>query len=158
LLQSVYMAAGNVAFLAARVQVLSEQKALLQTADTAAGIDRTFTHMTDAYDVGGGLFGPTIELDRDGAEHVVGEEYRAMLKLYNEWSDKLVKYAKAAVDAGIAKAQVELAQTHGQQIVIIVNNVLARLGLDEAKRIVARELLAEEFARNATTPKEVTVG
>jgi hypothetical protein len=136
LLAMVSEAAGNVAWLGARVAELSVE------ADAVEGQQRGGNM---GYKRGGGLFGPTIIVDKDGDEHVSGEEYRAMTKLYNEWSDKLVKYAKAAIDAGIAKQYVELAQAQGQTIVVVLNKVLVQLGIKDEQLALARKLIAEEF-------------
>ncbi len=144
LLHMVREAAGNVAYLGARVAELSER----DSAETIVGSAQARQRARDADKPewrGSGLYGPKMAIDKDGGEHVVGEDTRAAVALYGEWSDRLVKYAKTALDAGIAKAQVEIAKSQGQTIVIIINRVLAQVGLDEAKQAVARQLLAEEF-------------
>lgn len=135
LLHMVREAAGNVAYLGARVAELSEK----QAEDSGRRGSRL------AREPGIGLLGPKIGLDRDGGEHVIGEELRGMTSLYGEWSDRLVKYSKVAVDAGIAKQQVDIAKSQGQTIVVVINRVLAQIGLDEAKQLLARQLIAEEF-------------
>ncbi len=139
LLALVREAAGNVAWLGARIDTLV-------SAAHPADPSRTPRAFQPAgYDKGATLFGPQIELDRDGMEHVVGELERGMLALYNEERERLRKAAKDAISAGVAKRQVELAEQQGQTIVIVVNRVLSQMGLDEAKQVVARELLAQEF-------------
>ena len=70
-----------------------------------------------------------------------------MVALYNDERDRLAKVAKAALDAGIAKAQVEIARSQGQAVVIVVNRVLVQLGLPEAQATLARELIATEFRK-----------
>lgn len=162
LLHMVREAAGNVAYLGARVAELSRE---LEPEDDGVPGSATpprppgrWGNGTVSTERGAGLFGPVIGLDRDGAEHIIGEEYRAATRLYGEWSDRLVKYAKAAVDAGIAKAQVEIAKSQGQQIVIVINRVLTQIGLDEAKQVVARQLIAQEFRSIAAGEKEATDG
>lgn len=155
-LQMVREAAGNVAWLGARVRELSTKDDEL---DLETGEDKepgpghgakSWAGMT-GYSRGAGLFGPRIDVDKEGDEHIVGEDVRGMVKLYGEWSDRLVKYAKMALDAGIAKAQVEAAKEQGQTIVIIVNRVLATLGMGEAQMEEARRLIAEEFRAQAVS-------
>lgn len=150
LLHMVREAAGNVAYLGARVAELSEA----ESGGVSDGTGRMAARSA-ALAKGEGLYGPKIGLDKDGGEHVIGEEQRSATQLYGEWCDRLVKYSKVAVDAGIAKAQVEIAKAQGQTIVIVINRVLAQVGLDEAKQVVARRLLAEEFRElAAATPVE----
>ncbi len=150
LLHMVREAAGNVAFLGARMAELSEASEGGDSGTQGSWRGRTIT-----LGKGEGLFGPKIGLDKDGGEHVIGEEVRAATALYGEWSDRLVKYAKTALDAGIAKAQVELARTQGQTIVVVVNRVLVQIGLGEEQQNRARELLAEEFRLLAASPTEL---
>lgn len=107
------------------------------------------------YSRGSGLFGPVVSIDKEGGEHVTGEEYRAATRLYGEWTDRLVKYAKAAVAAGIAKRQVELAEQHGEQIVVVFVNALNRLNLDPKQMLEARAALAQEL--RVLDAEEVTV-
>lgn len=155
LLAMVREAAGNVAYLGARVRELSEKDDHaredtliaedLESDDAhVSGRGTKWSRLT-GYTRGAGLFGPDIVVDKEGDEHVVGEKERGMVKLYGEWVDRLAKFSKMALDAGIAKAQVELAKTQGQTIVVVVNRVLGQMGLDEAKLLMARELLQQEF-------------
>lgn len=153
LLHMVREAAGNVAYLGARVAELSEK----DEASLGPNITR-LTPGSKPMEKGAGLFGPKIGVDREGGEHVIGEELRAATSLYGDWSDRLVKYSATAVSAGIAKAQVEIARSQGQTIVIVINRVLAQIGLDEAKQIVARKLLAEEFRTLAVEPELIGAG
>lgn len=81
-----------------------------------------------------------------GKHIIVREDVKAMVKLYGEWSDRLAKYAKAAIDAGIAKRYVELAESQAAAIVRVINAVLDGLALsaeqrDEGVAIARRELV-----------------
>jgi hypothetical protein len=146
LLDLVAEAAGNVAWLGNQVMELAEKpvdddKSLALWSRSTSGGD---------YSKGKHLFGPKIDVDKDGTEHVVGEEERAMVKLYGQWSDRLAKYAKAAIDAGIERRRVEMAERHGEQIVVVVNNVLIQLGISGDQLALARTMIATEFRRIAT--------
>ena len=140
LLGLVYEAAGNVAWLSERVQTLLAEEGIDDPSITS-GMWRVRTR----YAKGSSLFGPKILIDKDGGEHIVGEETRGMVQLYNEERDRLAKVAKAALDAGIAKQQVELARSQGQTLVVVVNRVLIQLGLGPEQQQLARQLIATEF-------------
>lgn len=140
LLGLVREAAGNVAWLAERVQQLLTDEGI-DDPSVSSGTWR----MRTRYQKGSSLFGPKILLDKDGGEHIVGEETRGMVQLYNEERDRLAKVAKAAIDAGVAKQQVEIARAQGQTLVVVVNRVLVQLGMNEGQQQLARELIATEF-------------
>lgn len=145
LLDLVAEAAGNVAFLGNAVMELAEQ--------TDDADDKPFRGIrwsaSTQYRRGKHLFGPKIDVDKDGTEHVVGEEERAMVKLYGQWADRLAKYAKMALDAGIERRRVEMAERHGEQIVVVVNNVLVQMGITGDRLAEARSMVAEQFRQLA---------
>jgi hypothetical protein len=93
------------------------------------------------------LFGPVVGVTADGTQFKQQEDQRAVLRLYGEWTDRLVKYSKAAIDAGIAKAQVELARAQAQMIVMMIKTVLGKLELDAAKMQLAQSIFAEEMRK-----------
>jgi hypothetical protein len=67
------------------------------------------------------------------------------------------KISKMAVDAGVAKRHVEIAERQGTTIFIAVQNVLVGLGLPQAVMQQAKQLLAGEFRRIAAEEaKDVT--
>lgn len=109
---------------------------------------------------GAGMLGPVYQLDREGNRVRIGEDVRAFVKLYNEERDRLAKVAKAAIDAGIAKRQVEQAQRFGDQMVMVIVNVFSRLGLSADVMAAARSLIAQEFRALAiaerSAPRDVT--
>lgn len=154
LLGLVREAAGNVQWLSERVSTLLREEGI-DDPSISSGQWRVRTR----YQKGAALFGPKILIDKDGGEHIVGEETRGMVQLYNEERDRLAKVAKAAIDAGIAKQQVEVARSQGQQVVVVVNRVLLQLGLGEQQQSLARSLLAAEFrALGAGSPVRVVAG
>lgn len=116
LLELVWEAAGNVAFLRQEVGKL-----------------------------GGALVGDVKSLDREGAEHAVSEDVRALVKLYGDWTDKLAKYSKACIDAGIAERQVQLAEAQGYAIRDLIESVLDALNLDEDQRQVGRQVAGQKL-------------
>ncbi|HTR71869.1 MAG TPA: hypothetical protein VMH41_16790 [Mycobacteriales bacterium] len=123
LLELVWEAAGNVAFLRQSVQAMV-------TADTGRV----------------GLIGDILDLTRDGDAIPVSEEVRALVKLYGEWADRLAKYAKAAVDAGIQSRIVDLVERQADLIASVVEKVIDGLELDPDRYAKARLLASEGFA------------
>lgn len=72
-----------------------------------------------------GLIGVTYVAGRDGARVESGEQVRGLARLEAEWRDRVVRFAKAAHDMGIAERHIELQQA---QAAIVV--AAARAGLD----------------------------
>lgn len=117
LLELVWEASGNVAFLRQEV-------------------GRLGTNLVDRLTVHNAKTGETTEL---------GEQERALVKLYGDWTDKLAKYSKAAIDAGIAERQVQLAEAQGYAIRDLIEAVLDSLDLDEEQRRVGREVAGHKL-------------
>lgn len=108
LLDAVYEAAGNVAFLRQEVQSMGAQ-----------------------------LVGGVFSAGKDVGIFQASEEVRAMVQLYGQWNDRLVKYAKAAIDAGIAERAVRIAEQQADAIVRVVNAALAAVELTPEQRKLA---------------------
>jgi hypothetical protein len=142
MLDSVSISAGLVAYYETALwqAVEAEEKA----AGVAPG---TWGRNIASYSRGSALVGPEISVDGAGIEHVIGEKERIMLKLYNEERDRLVSYSKAALSAGIERRRVEMAERQGEQVVLVVQNVLIELGLPETTLQQARTLIATGFRR-----------
>lgn len=118
LLHLVHEAAGNVAFLGARVA-----------------------------DLGYSLVGDVYSVARDGSAVPVSEDARGIVKLYNEERDRLAKVSKIAIEAGVEKKQVELLEQQADLLVTVLRAVVQQLGLNEAKRNEALALMAAELRR-----------
>lgn len=177
LLAMVREAAGNVAYLGARLDEMIEAGNIerepepegplgdiLQQAEEVAGDayvpkklrgdvwdQRTIAPMRGA----GALFGPKVGISAEGHQFQQDEDQRAILRLYGEWADRLVKYSKAAIDAGVAKAQVELAKKQAEMLVLVLKAVLAKLGLSEAQVKLAQSLLAGEMRQLANDSRVI---
>lgn len=139
---------------AALVMFYGEQVSVLASKDSLLDLDgKPFGPFGNTSRVGAGmaqarhLFGPEIDLDKDGSEHVIGEQLRGIVVLWNEERDRLAKYAKAALAAGIEKRRVQMAEEHGEQIVLVVNNVLVQMGISGDQLAAARTMIATEFRR-----------
>jgi hypothetical protein len=127
LLEEVYRAAGHVAW-------LGEVVGQLDTKRVVHGIART-----------GQL--------ADGNRTVQGRAaINIWVKLYQEERDRLVRVARAAIDAGVAEHQVRLAEGQAQQLARVITAVLTDLGHDPAdegvRKVVRLRLL--EGARTST--------
>jgi hypothetical protein len=121
LLEEVHRAAGSVAWLGETVGQLDRNQLV-------HGITRT------------------VQLP-DGSRTV---EARAAInlwvKLYQEERDRLVRVAKAAIDAGVEERQVRLAEAQAQQLAQVIRAILMDLGhdlADENVRKVVRLRLIE---------------
>ena len=135
LLAMVWEAAGNVAWLGTQVQKMEEQDLLQPVGQPRDGLGKFRSP----------LIGDIIDATRGGEFYESQEEVRAIVRLYGEWTDRLVKYSKAAIDAGIEERKVRVAEEQGKTIVLAVSNVLVQIGVPEDKILQARSLLAAEF-------------
>lgn len=142
LLDLVSQSAALVSFYGAEVNRLAER-------DLPATVAGTFMRAVQGYETGAGLFGPEVTVDKDGVEHIIGEKLRGMVVLWNEERDRLSKYAKTALSAGIERRRVEMAEHYGERIVVIVNNVLVQMGISADRLPEARTLIAAEFRQVA---------
>lgn len=116
LLEQVWEAAGNVAFLRQRVSAMGD--------DLTLHSEDTFAHR--------GEDSVTVTTIR--------EDVKALVKLYNEERDRLAKISKLAIDAGIAARFVAIAESQAEAIVSVINAVLDGLGLDDVQRERGREI------------------
>lgn len=121
-------AAGNVAFLGARVQ-----------------------------DMGYDLVGPVYSLTRDGDPVATSEDLHAMVKLYNEERDRLARVSKIALDAGIEERQVRVVEEQAALLVTTIRAVFDNLGLSEKMKQRALSLLSMELRRLDEKPIEGAV-
>lgn len=112
LLELVYEAAGNVAFLSGEVSRLQP----------------------------GGL------TSRDVEER---EEIAAIVRLYGEERDRLAKYSKVALDAGIDERRVRLSERQGDAIMFTLRAVLDALQLTPAQVKVAHAVAASALRDRA---------
>lgn len=114
-----------------------------------------------------GRFGRTedgILLHPDTGEPLGAGQFRDLsfwVKQSELWHDRMAKTAKMAIDAGVAKWQIEKAESDAAAIATVLNDVLEGLGeiVDEAtlvkvRAIMRKRLMAldEETSRRAITP------
>jgi hypothetical protein len=77
--------------------------------------------------------------------HVAGDS--VWVRLYGDERDRLVKVAKTCVDVGIEERRVRLAESAGAQLAAVVRAVLDRLELSDGQRLLALQVVPEEFRR-----------
>ena len=128
LLYLVQEAAGNVAFLGARVQ-----------------------------DLGYDLVGPVYSLTRDGEPVQTSEDVMAIVKLYNDERDRLARVSKIALDAGIEERTVRVIEEQATSLVHVIRSVLDNLGLSPEVRQRGLALVSQELRRldQGSTPDTV---
>lgn len=93
------------------------------------------------------LIGHKYDLARDGTPVAVEEAIRGLAQLEAAERDRCARFAKLALDAGIAERQVRLAEEFGAGIAAVIRRVLAALDLsaeqqEAAAAVVPRELRA----------------
>jgi hypothetical protein len=82
-------------------------------------------------------------------EHVGGDVGPAQVwvRFLGDERDRLVKVAKTCVDVGIEERRVRLAESAGAQLAAVVRAVLDRLELSDGQRLLALQVVPEEFRR-----------
>jgi hypothetical protein len=93
------------------------------------------------------LVGVKVALDADGNAVDLGEYIRGLAELEAAERDRCAKFAKLALDAGIAERQVRLAERQGALVADAIGRILDALGLSEEQlalvgTVVPRELRA----------------
>jgi hypothetical protein len=113
LLEELHRAAGHVAW-------LGEVVAQLERNQVVQGITRT------------------VQLPDGNRPVETPAAINVWVKLYQEERDRLVRVARAAIDAGVAERQVRLAEGRAQQLARVITAVLTDLGHDPADEHVRK--------------------
>lgn len=81
----------------------------------------------------------------DGDWEEVEESNEAQLNIWiqarHQAMDRLVKFSKAAIDAGISERQVQVAEATGQAIGQLLHTVMAELNLTDKQKQIAPEVI-----------------
>lgn len=111
-------------------------------------------------DPAGGPFADVVGMDEEGEPvlaQAIGSLYgrdhnrelapHVLVHLWNQERERAARFAKMALDAGIAERMVHLAEGQGQQIVAIVTAVLDHpdLALGADARAVGRKVAADQL-------------
>jgi hypothetical protein len=85
---------------------------------------------------------------KDGDIYATGEAIRGLAALEATERDRLARFCKLAIDAGIAERQVRLAERLGASLVALLDGVARALGHDPAdpdvRRVIEGQLVAVE--------------
>lgn len=81
------------------------------------------------------LIGNTYSSSESGV-FASGEAIRALVELENQERDRCARFAKLALDAGIAERQVRIAEQLGQHVVAVLRLTLVKLGLEVTEAAV----------------------
>lgn len=84
------------------------------------------------------------DADEDAVRtYKAGEYIRAMVELESEERDRLAKFCKIAIDAGLREREIDLAERQGAMLAVVLSKVLGdeRLGLTEAQRSLALDVI-----------------
>lgn len=127
LLESVYLAAGEVDFWREKMSGLSE-------AELTWGRTQNRT--------GRGPEGP-VDIDTFEAKPHV---YKVM---FDQAQEKLVKFSAAALKAGVDERRIQLAEKQGAMVGEVIKRILERLDLSRDQMILVGEVVPEELRRLA---------
>ncbi|WP_141576159.1 hypothetical protein [Actinomadura sp. WMMA1423] len=90
---------------------------------------------------GAGLIGHTYSADKEHGIFASGEAIRGLVLLEGQERDRVVKYAKAAHDMGIAERHVRVAEQQGEQLAGAIRQILDGLNLSPEQRQVVPQLV-----------------
>lgn len=74
-----------------------------------------------------------------------GWDRSAWVRLYNEERDRLTRFAKLALDAGVAERQVKLAESQGELVAVALRGILKDLGLTPDQEMRAPEIVTRHL-------------
>jgi hypothetical protein len=91
------------------------------------------------------LVGHRHVLGPEGVPVAVAEDLRGLVRLEAEERDRCARFAKLAVDAGIAEREVAARERWGREIAFVLERVLDQLPLSAEQRVAARPMVAAEL-------------
>jgi hypothetical protein len=91
--------------------------------------------------------GAVVIADLEQDRLVAGGNASAYVALWQGERDRLARVAKTCVDVGIEERRVRLAESAGAQLAAVVRAVLDRLELSDGQRLLALQVVPEEFRR-----------
>ena len=155
LLECVWEAAGNVAFLSEQASALGVDltMSVSEITQQRSEVSRTNPEGTKVSQ------GTTVtsvawpETTIRGHVVTIREDVRAIVKLYGEWCDKKAKYSAEAIKAGIAEREIRLAEGQADVIVRVVEATLAALSLTPEQREKGRAVASSQLRLIAASPQ-----
>lgn len=129
LLYCVRKAAQHVAYSESQCAQLRSEQEMIAIVDTAEK-----TYMTDNGEV-------TYHERREKSL----AELNAWVRVNMEALDRLARFSKMAIDAGVEERKVALAERMGLELSDVLSRILQRLGLTDRQRAIAPEIVREEL-------------
>ncbi|MCP9947225.1 hypothetical protein [Actinomadura madurae] len=90
---------------------------------------------------GAGLIGHTYSADKEHGIFASGEAIRGLVLLEGQERDRVVKYAKAAHDMGIAERHIRVAEQQAEQLAGAIRQILDGLNLSAEQQQVVPQLV-----------------
>lgn len=90
--------------------------------------------------------------DATGTERAVSEH--VIVKALGEWSDRLTRTAKVAIDADVSQRQVVIREAEAVMLATVIKLILADLGHDPEDREVGKVVATRLLAVSASPPAE----
>lgn len=90
---------------------------------------------------GAGLIGHQFSADKEWGIYPTGEAIRGLVQLEAQERDRVVRFAKAAHDMGIADREIRLAEQQGALIAAAVKRILAGLNLSIEQQEIVPQLV-----------------
>lgn len=118
--------------------------ALLEELHDAAGEVAWLGEVVRALEVGDVVWG-RVEVRTTGETHRAG--VNIWVQLWHESRDRKLRAADRCIAAGIEERRVRLAESAGAQLAAVVRAVLDRLELSDGQRLLALQVVPEEFRR-----------
>lgn len=106
-----------------------------------AGDPFAFAPGAGSVGVGAGLIGHTFSADKEQGIFASGEAIRGLVQLEAQERDRVVRFARAAHDMGIADREIRLAEQQGALIAAAVKKILAGLGLSPKQQEIVPQLV-----------------
>lgn len=91
------------------------------------------------------LVGHKYDLTREGDPVAVAEAVRGLVELEAQERDRCARFAKLALDAGIAERQVRLAEQQGALVASAIDRILDALGLSAEQRALVPQVVPREL-------------
>jgi hypothetical protein len=96
------------------------------------------------------LIGHKRAVDRDGSVFEVEEAIRGLVELEGQERDRCARFAKLALDAGIAEREIRLAENQADELARLLSTVLSEMGMSHDQQREARARVASHLRIAAT--------
>lgn len=136
LIECVRLAAGQVAFATQRVQDLESENVIGR-----------LTQTTDREGYGSGEDGESGGPFETHELKDLGPELHIWVRVQQDCLDRLARFSKMALDAGVDERRVQAAERWGQKLTDVLGAILGRLELTDAQRALAPGAIREELGQ-----------